>query len=309
MDKYCRKLLSKIQQVSSHFINHETRIWYLKSRKEPLIVVEELICRISGALKVGHFFMRPLPRTYRDGSILVVCLDGPFPCDFLQNSKKQRTTSGVTTITMRHRDPRKKTTAKKGKLDDKLTWEEDVFYSEVVLDKTKDVCSMCGGDNAVGEYLDQRLRMIPEYDDLDVIDLEDVENSILDPEGIWASRYSLSKASRVFVHYYCALYSPLAGFHSDKWCNLRREVLRGRQLKCNNPQCQVSGATLKCAQKKCQYGVHLTCMLKEGYEPTRSPKHQTFLCKKCNDVRCKEEEDIETKALEDLSLGILHYLS
>ena len=30
---------------------------------------QELICRISGALKVGHFFMRPLPRTYRDGCI------------------------------------------------------------------------------------------------------------------------------------------------------------------------------------------------------------------------------------------------
>ena len=40
MVKYCRKLLSKIQQVSSHFINHETRISYLKSRKDPLIVVE-----------------------------------------------------------------------------------------------------------------------------------------------------------------------------------------------------------------------------------------------------------------------------
>ena len=37
MVKYCRKLLSKIQQVSSHFINHETRISYLKSRKDPLI--------------------------------------------------------------------------------------------------------------------------------------------------------------------------------------------------------------------------------------------------------------------------------
>ena len=67
--KYCWRLLSKIQQISSNLINHETRIWYLKSRKEPLIVVEELISRISGALKVGHFFMRPLPRTYRDGCV------------------------------------------------------------------------------------------------------------------------------------------------------------------------------------------------------------------------------------------------
>ena len=149
---------------------------------------------------------------------------------------------------MRHRDPRKRT-AKKGKTDEKSPWEEDIFFSEVVLDKTKDVCAMCGGDNAVGECLDQRLRFILEYDDLDAVDVEDLENSILDPEGIWASRYSLSKVNRVFVHYYCALYSPVAGFDGVKWCNLRREVVRGRQLKCNNLQCQVSGATLKCAKR------------------------------------------------------------
>ena len=194
-----------------------------------------------------------------------------------------------------------KKTTKKGKINDKLIWEEDVFYPEMMLDKTKDICSMCGGDNAIGAHLDQSLRMIPEYDDLDAVDVDDAENSILDPEGIWASRYSLSKATRVFVHYYCALYSPLAGFHGDKWCNLRKEILRGRCLKCNH--CQLSGATLKCANKKCQYGVHLTCMLNEGYEPTRSPKHQTFFCKKCSDLRCKEEEEIETKAMEDLSSG------
>ena len=44
-------------------------------------------------------------------------------------------------------------------------------------------------------------------------------------------------------------------------------------------------------------------MLKEGYEPTRSPNNLTYLCKKCSDVRDKEEEEMEQNALKDLSLG------
>ena len=39
---------------------------YVAEHENGIMDAQELISRISGALKVGHFFMRQLPRTYRD---------------------------------------------------------------------------------------------------------------------------------------------------------------------------------------------------------------------------------------------------
>lgn len=93
-----------------------------------------------------------------------------------------------------------------------------------------------------------------EFDDDDDDDDEEDEECNLptaysDIEGVWVSPYSLSSKRRVFVHYYCALFSPLVALSRKRWYNIRSEIARGQRLTCYT--CGKSGATLGCLVKRC----------------------------------------------------------
>ena len=70
-----------------------------------------------------------------------------------------------------------------------------------------------------------------ELEDIDEGDEEDDEEEIaevFDKECVWASPYSLQFGRRKFIHYYCALYSPMVSVHRNKWFNVRSEISRGQ---------------------------------------------------------------------------------
>jgi len=80
---------------------------------------------------------------------------------------------------------------------------------------------------------------------------DEVDRNMFDSEKVWASPYSLSfKGRRLFVHYYCAIYSPLVSVSAGrKWFNLRSEVSRGQALQCS--LCSKRGPTLGCIVGRC----------------------------------------------------------
>lgn len=104
-----------------------------------------------------------------------------------------------------------------------------------------------------------------------------------------------------FVHFYCALYSPVSWLHNGKnWCNVAQEVRRSFHFTC--ARCGLKGATLGCMNSKCNYSVHLPCAMEEGWNPS--------LVNKCSyqcPAHCLQDKDrrneLSQLELKDLSLG------
>jgi hypothetical protein len=78
-----------------------------------------------------------------------------------------------------------------------------------------------------------------------------------------------------WVHYFCALNSPMIWLKGNVWHNVKSEVRRGTMMQCS--YCKLNGATMGCNNAACHYGVHIPCAIKLGWEPSvvfRTP----FLC-------------------------------
>jgi hypothetical protein len=62
---------------------------------------------------------------------------------------------------------------------------------------------------------------------------------------------------KVFVHYYCALFSPEVKQESVGWFNILAAIRRGKRHKCN--ACSRRGATITCNAPKCNHTYHFQC--------------------------------------------------
>lgn len=131
-----------------------------------------------------------------------------------------------------------------------------------------------------------------------------VQNDIVDHEGVWVSRYSLTVAgkSRRFVHYYCAAASPEAWLDVEnmRWKNVNREVTRSNAMTCS--ECKVKGATIGCLEDKCSVVLHLHCALLHGF--TNPQYNSSFLCKKHRIDGKKTDELLEMKFQTEVSRGV-----
>lgn len=99
------------------------------------------------------------------------------------------------------------------------------------------------------EYDDMAAAELEDIDEVDEDDEDEEEGHVFDKDLVWASPYSLGNGRRKFVHYYCALYSPMVSVYKNKWFNVRSEISRGQGLVCNT--CGKRGATVGCMVKRC----------------------------------------------------------
>lgn len=176
----------------------------------------------------------------------------------------------------------------------------DQFDPDVLLDIKKDICVMCKGNHEVGLRLKEKIIVRgteeEEPDEIKVVD----PDSILDVNGVWASKYSIMrKSQRMFVHYYCAINSPQAIFSGKGWANLSKEVNRGRSLVCR--YCGQNGATLGCFDSRCHVVMHVPCAVKLGFR--RSGYKLSFLCEDHTKSYLDKELALDDKVRDDLSKG------
>ena len=129
-------------------------------------------------------------------------------------------------------------------------------------------------------------------------------NDDVKKETVWFSKYSIALGNRrVFVHYYCALFSPQTRFDGKKWRNVRKEVLRSSGLKCDS--CSIKGATLSCgSEKKCSAVYHLPCAVKLGSLSTDYYNNYTkFYCPAHVTMKKTINDKLDAVASEDVSKG------
>jgi hypothetical protein len=132
-------------------------------------------------------------------------------------------------------------------------------------------------------------------------DSSDDSPSLLDPERIWISRFSLGHSNRrIFVHYYCALYSPRTWFTGSKWNNVMKEVSRSAFLACS--YCKQRGATIGCYEPRCNFVVHLPCAIKIGYRIYRYA-HSFYCSEHSNQIKSKDTRKKHYDVASDISLG------
>jgi Pre-SET motif/PHD-like zinc-binding domain len=190
--------------------------------------------------------------------------------------------------------------AKKGEFEVEI----DVFDKGLPINKMTDICQLCKGDHFDGELMHKNFSILGGGGDEDDGEADATKNvDMLDPEGIWASRYSIKSSNkrRSFVHFDCALYAPQISFNGIEWSNIRKEILRGSTLSCYH--CNRKGSTILCSQPRCNYIVHLPCAIKEGFLPSRFVNTCGYYCR----IHSKQNMDVEThldKLVElDASLG------
>ena len=180
--------------------------------------------------------------------------------------------------------------------------EKDVFNFDMPLDRMTDICRLCNGDQIDGEIMQRSFQIVGADDEPDIYERHNTEaGDTLDPESIWAARYSLQGKYRSFTHFYCALYCPLVEYYGVSWSNLRKEIVRGRCLQCY--VCHEKGSTIKCSSTRCNYTVHLPCALKEGFVPTRFVATPGYFCPTHLKVNEEEELKLDSIVETDLSAG------
>lgn len=126
---------------------------------------------------------------------------------------------------------------------------------------------------------------------------------VTDPQHIWMSRHPLKVTSNRndYVHFYCALYSPMSWLHNGKrWCNVAQEVRRSFHFTC--ALCGLKGATLGCMNSKCYYCVHLPCALQEGWNPSLVNKC-SYQCPAHLSMDKDRRNELNQLELHDISLG------
>jgi hypothetical protein len=78
-----------------------------------------------------------------------------------------------------------------------------------------------------------------------------------------------------WVHDECARWSPQVFENGDGgWCNIAKEVARGRQLKC--ACCKRIGASIGCNRFTCQQSYHYKCAVATGW--TFTVRARTWSC-------------------------------
>lgn len=157
-------------------------------------------------------------------------------------------------------------------------------------------------NNVDDEAIDDEI-VIEDDDDDEEENVENINNnasnglSFFDKECVWVSPYSLgTSGKRRFVHYYCALFSPLVGVFKNQWHNVRSEVSRGQCLTCSI--CEKRGATLGCIVKRCNRVVHIPCAMRNGFRYTKS-----FLCEEHQQLQLDFEHAADIAEEGDISKG------
>ena len=188
--------------------------------------------------------------------------------------------------------------AKKGEFAVEL----DLFDKTIIINKMTDICQLCKGDHFDGELMHKRFTSLEGSGDHEEVERESCPDE-LDPEGIWASRYSIQNNSnrRLFVHFNCALYAPQISFNGLTWSNMRKEILRGNFLSCYH--CHKKGATILCSQPRCHYIVHLSCAVKEGFRPSRFVNTAGYFCRTHAAENSAIEKQLDEQVESDISLG------
>lgn len=139
--------------------------------------------------------------------------------------------------------------------------------------------------------------------DEDIKEKDNDHTLVMDPQRIWMSRHPLKVTSNRhdFVHFYCALYSPVSWLHNGKkWCNVAQEVRRSFHFTC--ARCGLKGATLGCMNRKCNYSVHLPCAMEQGWNPSLVNKC-SYQCPAHRDEDKDRKIELNQLELNDLSLG------
>jgi Pre-SET motif/PHD-like zinc-binding domain len=180
--------------------------------------------------------------------------------------------------------------------------ELDVFDKNVPINKMTDICQLCKGDHFDGELMHKRFTSLEGSGEHEDGERESCPDE-LDPEGIWASRYSIQNNSnrRLFVHFNCALYAPQISFNGVTWSNMRKEIQRGNFLSCFH--CRKKGSTILCSQTRCNYIVHLSCAVKEGFRPSRFVNTAGYFCRIHAAENSAVEKELDKQVESDISLG------
>lgn len=188
--------------------------------------------------------------------------------------------------------------AKKGEFAVEL----DVFDKNILINKMTDICQLCKGDHFDGELMHKKFTSLEGSGEHEDGERESCPDE-LDPEGIWASRYSIQNNSnrRLFVHFNCALYAPQISFNGLTWSNMRKEILRGNFLSCFH--CRKKGSTILCSQPRCNYIVHLCCAVKEGFRPSRFVTTAGYFCRFHTAENSAVEKQLDKQVESDISLG------
>jgi hypothetical protein len=129
------------------------------------------------------------------------------------------------------------------------------------------------------------------------------QHFVPDSRRIWMSKNPIYTTSnrKGFIHFYCALYSPMSWLHSGKeWRNVGQEYRRAVHFTC--AVCGLKGATLGCMNRKCNYSVHLPCAMDQGWGPSLVNKCSFQCPTHCSEDQVKRNE-LNQLELHDLSLG------
>lgn len=125
----------------------------------------------------------------------------------------------------------------------------------------------------------------------------------LDPQGVWASLYPIdlgvTQTKPAWIHFTCAIYSPLTWLRGTEWHNLKCEVKRSQGLECCH--CKKKGATVGCVIQRCNYIIHVSCAISLGWKPTILRKR--FLCQHHQNKQVAAETELDLEYLYDISKG------
>jgi hypothetical protein len=176
----------------------------------------------------------------------------------------------------------------------------DEFNRDILIAKT-DVCALCKGDHDVGLQLKDKINVTNlEDDDGDENPHVHDPDSVLDVNGVWASKHPLKRKNRrLFVHFYCALSSPQVSFNGKSWANVAKEVYRGERLDCSS--CGKKGATLGCIDPKCSINMHVPCAVKLGFR--RKGFRVGFFCEQHLKQKADQERKTDIEMAGDVSRG------
>lgn len=125
----------------------------------------------------------------------------------------------------------------------------------------------------------------------------------LDPQGVWASLYpidmSTTQSKLTWVHFVCAIFSPLTWLRANRWHNLKAEIRRCQLLECC--VCKKRGATVGCFNQRCNYIIHVSCAISLGWSPTILRKRFTCPIHTAKVIAADQEADLQY--MYDISKG------
>eukprot|EP00638_Chattonella_subsalsa_P000246 CAMPEP_0117734970 /NCGR_PEP_ID=MMETSP0947-20121206/1004_1 /TAXON_ID=44440 /ORGANISM="Chattonella subsalsa, Strain CCMP2191" /LENGTH=966 /DNA_ID=CAMNT_0005549877 /DNA_START=229 /DNA_END=3130 /DNA_ORIENTATION=+ len=170
--------------------------------------------------------------------------------------------------------------------DDRESLCEDIFDDNYNLPSGEErICAFCHGNEMKGHAMLGGLKCERE-------------------EEVWLDRERplVVGKRRVWVHRFCALFSPRAIILGGKWYNVTKEIQRGRRIKCS--RCKKPGGTLGCSKQRCSVSCHFHCARLDGWMPSTMAVHiNPFVCQE--HMLKDREEEVKSwgSKLEDISGG------